>query len=295
MTDYVKELKELKPQREFFIGIDSDGCVFDTMEIKHKECFCPAFIKHFRLQAVSSYARDAWNFVSLYSKDRGSNRFHALIKTLNVLGERSVTKARGVNVPHLPALEKWVKEETKLGNPALRAKVKESDDKELKMILAWSEEVNKVIEEVVFGVPPFPGVRESLLAAGEKADLLVVSQTPIDALLREWEEHKIDQYVRCIAGQEAGTKGEHLQFAAAGKYPADKILMIGDAYGDIKAADVVSALFYPVVPGREEESWKRFHDEALPRFFAGTYKGAYEDGLRKELAAALPDVPPWNN
>ena len=39
-----EELLALKPEKEFFIGIDSDGCAFDTMEIKQKECFCPNFI-----------------------------------------------------------------------------------------------------------------------------------------------------------------------------------------------------------------------------------------------------------
>ena len=34
-----RSLIELQPRYEFFIGIDSDGCAFDTMEIKHKECF----------------------------------------------------------------------------------------------------------------------------------------------------------------------------------------------------------------------------------------------------------------
>ena len=45
------------------------------MEIKHKECFTPMFIKHFKLQAVSKYARECWDFVNLYSKTRGANRF----------------------------------------------------------------------------------------------------------------------------------------------------------------------------------------------------------------------------
>ena len=44
------------PNYEFFVGIDSDGCVFDTMELKHKECFIPAFINHYELQGVSKYA-----------------------------------------------------------------------------------------------------------------------------------------------------------------------------------------------------------------------------------------------
>ena len=51
-----RPLAELEPRHEFFIGIDSDGCAFDTMEIKQKECFCPAFVKAFGLQAEMNYS-----------------------------------------------------------------------------------------------------------------------------------------------------------------------------------------------------------------------------------------------
>ena len=49
-------LVDLKPKYDFFVGIDSDGCAFDTMEIKHKECFCPNIINYWGLQGVSKYA-----------------------------------------------------------------------------------------------------------------------------------------------------------------------------------------------------------------------------------------------
>ena len=75
MSDPAQVLRDFKPSKEFFIGIDSDGCIFDSMEIKHKECFAPMFIKNFHLQPVSKYAREVWEFVNLYSKDRGANRF----------------------------------------------------------------------------------------------------------------------------------------------------------------------------------------------------------------------------
>ncbi|MBU6401499.1 MAG: HAD family hydrolase, partial [Verrucomicrobia bacterium] len=94
-------------------------------------------------------------------------------------------------------------------------------------------------------------------------------------------------------GQELGTKTEHLKLAAAGKYPVGKILMIGDAPGDLKAARANQALFYPVVPGKEEASWERFDWEALDRFFAGTYAGPYEQALVQEFEASLPEQPPW--
>ena len=70
MTDPAKPLKEMKKEHDFFVGIDSDGCAFDTMEIKHKECFIPNIINHWGLQAVSKYARETAEFVNLYSKWR---------------------------------------------------------------------------------------------------------------------------------------------------------------------------------------------------------------------------------
>jgi phosphoglycolate phosphatase-like HAD superfamily hydrolase len=292
MSDRAQRLQDFQPTKEFFIGIDSDGCVFDTMEIKHKECFAPMFIKHFSLQAVSKYAREVWEFVNLYSKTRGVNRFPALARALNLLRERREVRARQVTVPDTKALDAWMAAERTLSNATLRAAV-QGGNAALAPVLDWSLAVNAAIEDMVKGVPPFPLVRESLAKMNERADTMVVSQTPGEALAREWAEHGIDRQVRVIAGQELGTKADHLRLAAAGKYPPEKILMIGDAPGDFKAAKANHALFYPINPGREEASWERFFAEALDRFFAGGYAGAYEAALLQEFDACLPEQPTW--
>lgn len=290
-----KILEDLKPQKDFFIGIDSDGCVFDTMEIKQKECFCPQFIKHYGLQRVSKYARETWEFVNLYSKTRGVNRFKALIKAMQLLSDRKEVKMRNTKIMDLTSLVEWTNKESKLGNPTLENYAAEINDPVISKTLEWSKEVNKVIAELVFDVPPFPFVQETLDKIFPKADLMVVSQTPGEALTREWEEHKISNYVKVIAGQEYGTKTEHLKFAAKGKYPDQKILMIGDAPGDLSAAKSNGVLFYPVNPGHEEESWERFFNESVDRFFAGTYSGEYETKLISEFEKYLPEHPDWSN
>ena len=41
MSDAAEQLKAFEPTQEFFVGIDSDGCVFDSMEIKHKNALPP--------------------------------------------------------------------------------------------------------------------------------------------------------------------------------------------------------------------------------------------------------------
>ncbi|HAE23129.1 MAG TPA: haloacid dehalogenase [Spirochaetaceae bacterium] len=292
-ADPAQVLKDLQPTREFFIGIDSDGCVFDTMEIKHKECFCPNFINSFGLQALSKYAREAWEFVNLYSKTRGCNRFPAVIRALDLLRERPESAARGVQLPQLNGLRDWMKRETKLGNPALKAELARSMDADLAMTYEWSLAVNESVGKIVRNVPPFPLVRESLQDMQGKADVIVVSQTPLEALSREWEEHGIERYIHLIAAQEMGTKTEHIAFAAKGKYPEHKILMVGDAPGDLEAAKKNGVLYYPINPGHEEASWRRFHEEALGRFFSGSYAGAYESALIEEFNAYLPELPPW--
>lgn len=292
MSDPAQVLRDFQPKHDFFIGIDSDGCVFDSMEIKHKECFAPMFVKHHNLQAVSKYAREVWDFVNLYSKTRGANRFPALTRALNLLRDRPEVQARNVNVPSYPALDEWMERETKLGNATLAAEV-EGGNEGLAHIKVWSDGVNEQVADIVHGVPPFPLLRQTLEKALGQADMMVISQTPCDALEREWAEHDISKFVEIIAGQEMGTKTEHLKFAAVDNYAAEKVLMIGDAPGDHKAAKANGVLFFPILPGREEDSWERLHGEALDRFFAGTYAGEYEEELFAEFDGCLPENPSW--
>jgi phosphoglycolate phosphatase-like HAD superfamily hydrolase len=297
MADYpeaARPLAELEPKCDFFIGIDSDGCAFDTMEVKHKECFIPNTIKHWNLQPVSKYAREAAEFVNLYSKWRGINRWPALVMVFDLLRERPKVLARNITPPGAPRIREFIADDDfPKSNDGLRAYMAEHSDPELDTAWAWTTGVNATVADLVHGVPPFPYVRESLAFLADKADMIVVSATPFDALSREWEEHDIAQYVRVIAGQEQGKKALHLELAAKGKYAPDHVLMIGDAPGDMKAARANGALFYPINPGHEEASWQRFYEEAMHRFLAGEYAGEYEAARVAEFEKLLPNAPPW--
>ncbi len=281
----------LQKSKDFLIAIDSDGCVFDTMEVKHKECFCPVTIRHYGLQAVSKFVRESWEFVNLYSVDRGMNRFPALVRVMDQLHTRPEVLRRGVTIPALEELRGWIRTKPKLGNPALADAAKRIPA--LMDALAWSEAVNQAVTEMVHGVPPFPYVHDVLSKAANQANMMVASSTPVDALHREWGEHGLSDYVQVIAGQEMGPKTHQLSTFADSQYASDHMLMIGDAFSDYRAAKSVEACFYPVLPGEEEASWERLQNEGLDRFFAGEYQGAYEQGLIAELRERLPEHPPW--
>lgn len=288
-----QDLGDFRPNHEFFVGLDSDGCVFDTMELKHKECFTPMFIKHFGLQAVARYAREVWEFVNLYSKTRGINRYPALSNALNLLAERPQVHARGLTPPSSDDLDLWMASAPRHTLAALRDEVEDNGNEALRGVLDWSFAVDTQIQEMVHGVAPFPGVRECLERLRGRADIMVVSQTPTAALEREWAEHDLRRHVSRIAGQEFGTKRDHLRIAAGAHYPGAHVLMVGDAPNDFNAAKSNGALFFPIMPGREEESWQRLQDEALEVFFAGRYAGDYEAELVREFQSCLPERPNW--
>jgi len=298
-VDPAQALKDFEPKHEFFVGIDSDGCAFDTMGIKQRECFCPWLIGYFGLQPVAQAARECKDFADLFSKTRGGNR-HKTTKRIiaELLPNHPMTKARGFEVPQYPHYFAWVDDpESLLSNYGLQQAIDAASDPEAKAelehALAWSEKVNEAIGEIVKGLPPFPYVRESLEKIQPLADAIVVSATPNEALAREWDEHGIAKYVEIIAGQEMGKKAQHLEYATKGRYGKDHVIMIGDAPGDMKAAKANDALFYPINPGDEVESWKRFRDEAFDKFINGEYAGEYEEKVIAEFDAYLPELPPW--
>jgi phosphoglycolate phosphatase-like HAD superfamily hydrolase len=292
-TDPQAPLRNFARTKDYFVAIDSDGCVFDTMEVKHKECFIPNIVKYFELAAIAKYAREVAEFVNLYSRWRGINRFPGLVLTLDLLADRAEVRRRNFRLPGVPGLRHWIGRETALGNPALRAEVERTDDPDLVVTLEWSEAVNRAIAEVVHNVPPFPFVRDSLAQIDDRADVLVCSATPTEAVVREWTEQGIASHANAIAGQELGSKRDQLALTAVGRYDPDRILMLGDAPGDLKAAESHGILFYPILPGLEDESWERFHAEALPRFFAGEYTADYMAEQVARFRALLPSEPPW--
>jgi 2-hydroxy-3-keto-5-methylthiopentenyl-1-phosphate phosphatase len=121
---------------------------------------------------------------------------------------------------------------------------------------------------------------------------MVISNTPLDALQRDWQENNIVSNILYIGGQETGNKTEMLT-ALSTKYPSGNILIIGDSPGDLKAAKNAQTLFFPVLPMKEEKSWKLFLNEGIERFFNHQFKGKFEDKCITDFHNVLQTEPSW--
>ena len=289
-------LDDFTKNRDFLVCFDSDGCVFDNMELKHKEFFCPATVNVWGLQSVSRYARESAEFVNLYSKTRGANRFPALVRTLELLGERKEARERGYVCPDLTPLKTWIKNTDNLSAQGIReyAAAHAGDmDPVLATAARWSAEVDAHIERIVHGVAPLPGVKEAFAEISQFADIVIVSATPHEAIIREWSSQGLLEHITAVAGQELGTKKVCIRKAMADRYAADHVLMVGDAPGDHDAAKDNGVLFYPIIPGQEVESWKRLRTEAAGTFQMGGYAGTYMDSILTQFYSVLRDEPSW--
>jgi phosphoglycolate phosphatase-like HAD superfamily hydrolase len=276
------------PKRhDTLVGIDSDGCVFDSIAVKLHNHFVPFIVRWWGLEAVADLVRRHVDRINRFSMTRGGNRFPNLILLFEALAAEPDIRARHLPLPDFTALRRFCESGQALGNETLAAAVARSQDPELKRVLDWSLALSHDIDSRMEPVPPFAWARRSLERMGPTSDLVVISQTPEAAIRREWRQHGLDRLAPCMAGQEQGSKERQLERANGGRYPAGNRLMIGDAPGDQLAAESSGALFYPILPGEEEASWQQFHDVAYPRFLDGAYVGDYAETCLRRFEACL--------
>ena len=266
------------------------------MELKHKDCFLGALIRVFGLSPITHEVHLVWNYVNIFSSTRGTNRFKALILTFDYLRKLKRVQQQNIQLPPLKVLEKWVLSSQFLSNESLEqviADLPNSEKKPIETVLEWSKEVNRMVKATVFNLPPISGSLKAINFLHPYADLVVISNTPLDILQREWSENNIEKNVLYIGGQETGTKTEMLIAVAKNKYAQDNILIIGDSPGDLIAAQAVNALFFPILQSKEEESWNNFNSEGCDFFLNGVYTGYYQNEQINQFKSSLDTAPSW--
>ena len=69
-------------KHDYLVCVDSDGCVMDTMNYKHFNCFGPCMVTEWGLEQWKDEILDRWNVINLFSMTRGINRFKGLAMAL---------------------------------------------------------------------------------------------------------------------------------------------------------------------------------------------------------------------
>ena len=275
-------LDNFNKQKDFLICIDSDGCEIDTMDIKHIKCFGPCMVTEWNLEEWKEPILERWNEVNLYTLTRGINRFKGLAVALIEINEKYIT------IEGLDEFVRWTEETKELSNESLEVEIEKTNNICLKKALEWSKSVNKAIDLLSDDEKcPFEGVKEAIILAKKVADIAIVSSANEKAVLDEWNKHGLLENVDIVLTQNIGSKSYCINKLIAKGYSRNNVLMVGDALGDLKAAEENEALYYPIMVRKEKESWIRFSKEALERFTSNSYYGEYQEKVIAEFKENL--------
>ena len=278
----------------YLVCIDSDGCAMDTMEVKHRECFGPQWIYTYGLEAHYEECMKVWLDINLYTLTRGINRFKGLAMALVEMEKRGLLVTDGsevsdgqASVAGLKEFVTWTEEAKELSNPALLALTQKSNSECIEKALLWSIRTNRAIHNLPADDKPFDNVKVGMDTMATQADLVAVSSANGEAVEAEWTKHQLKDDCRVLLCQEAGSKAFCIAELMKKGYEADKILMVGDAPGDRDAAAKNGVWYYPILVGKEGESWTRLKEEAFPKLLDGSFDEVYQAMLIAEFEKNL--------
>ena len=265
-------------KHDYLVCVDSDGCVMDTMNCKHFNCFGPCMVAEWGLEQWKDEILERWNVINLFSMTRGINRFKGLAMALGEINDR-YTPITGI-----AALQHWADTAPALSNDGAAKAAAEATDPDAKLVLqkalSWSKAVNAAIVELDESLKiPYEGAKEGLAAAHEFADVAMVSSANRDAVEEEWGKFGLLEHTDIVLAQDVGSKVACIREMLKFGYDPDKVVMIGDAPGDCDAAEKNCVHYYPILVNHEKASW----DEAIAVAYGKLQSGNYaEFGAEKK-------------
>ena len=259
-------------KHDYLVCVDSDGCVMDTMNCKHFNCFGPCMVDEWELGEWREEILDRWNVVNLFSMTRGINRFKALAVCLAEIDQKYKP------ITGISALVHWAETAPALSNDGVAKAAEEAADPDAKLVLskalAWSKAVNAAIVKLPEELKvPYVGAKEGLAVAHEFADVAMVSSANRDAVEEEWGKFGLLEHTDIVLAQDIGSKAACIKEMLKFGYDLDKVVMIGDAPGDCDAAEKNGVHYYPILVNHEKESW----DEAIAVAYGKLQAGQYSE------------------
>ena len=257
-------------KHDYLICVDSDGCVMDTMNCKHFNCFGPCMVAEWGLEQWQAEILDRWNVINLFSMTRGINRFKGLAMALGEIDKKYKP------IVGIAALQHWADTAPALSNDGVMKAAAAAEDADAKLVfgkaLSWSKAVNAAIVELDESLKvPYEGAKEGLAAAHTFADVAMVSSANRDAVEEEWGKFGLLEHTDIVLAQDIGSKAHCIARMLEFGYDLHKVLMVGDAPGDSDAAEKNGVHYYPILVDHEKASW----DEAIAVAFGKLQSGEY--------------------
>lgn len=247
--------------KNYCICVDYQSCISSVRKNKPMKCFGPCMIRTWNLYEKEKELLMRWNEINIFSLTSEINRFRALAIILTEVDDSFKS------IEDIDYLLSWVETEKELTNTSLETAINETGSICLKQALLWSREVNHCIEQLATVDFFYPNVKECLEYASQNADVTIIADQSPDSIERECMKYG---YIP----QRVSTKALCMSQLKENGYKSSHILFIGHSRQDFVLARA-GIFFYPIIFGKEEESWRSLKNEVLQLFITNQFDGRY--------------------
>ena len=90
--------------------------------------------------------------------------------------------------------------------------------------------------------------------------------------MEEWEKFGLLEHTDIVLAQNAGSKAFCISELLKKGYDNKKVVMCGDAPGDLKAAESNKIYYFPILVKNEEKSWQDFINQGFSHLLDCSYE-----------------------
>lgn len=257
--------------RKLLIVLESEGAVFNSLELEMRRGYIPAFASLFSWAEVDAeYCNKSFERIALRSRSRGDSPLLLLLATLRYINLSYPSVRRTAIIRQLESML------SKDPQPIQEIHAEDSSQRPRSpraLIEEWLELSNSLLSQGEGSLAEcFPRARsflESLSSLYPESQVLVYSAIPEAHALNRWEVAGLGNCFMRIAGPERGDFRAYLRTALQNGYDRLPILVVGTSNTAMRAAQDVGARFYPIIPGFEDSSWEELSLEVFPAFVQG--------------------------
>jgi hypothetical protein len=259
-----QEREQALATRKALIVVESEGTVFDSLAARHRRAYLPAFVSCFSFGAGLEECATLWINAALNSRLRGQDPLVILLYSLRRLEKIHPSPRR---LAAAVCLENLIAQR----HIPLLSLAESPDGSSERLILDWLSMASSLLEDEG-EAPCYPQAKlffSLLRDAAPNVQVLAHSSVDEALALHEWEMAGLGDAFLRLAGRERGDFSSYLRQAIENGFDSVPLLVIGSTLKSWQAAQAVCARFYPILPGKEDDSWEFLSKEYFPSFIRG--------------------------
>jgi hypothetical protein len=271
-------------REDSLLVISGEGSLFDLGSSLVEGIHLPLFEKHFGVVQPRPILEESLRHLALRTRFRGAGKYRLLSALLDLLSRHPrVLKPDPLWKKTSLAIDSWLGTAPFSASLSLERIVASRGElgRLLGPVLAWSSALRLCLACLPVQ-PVWKALKTSMELLPRSTEVAVITGLPTKLVSDSWKRAALLRYPARLWEDRGFQRGPilaaHIGQAASldesektlpARFGEGRVLLVGDAPGDLGLARSLGAVFFPLLRGREEEGWDRLSREILIPFSEG--------------------------